>query len=586
MLRKKNDLKNYSLIFTILILPLLFPSTGIKKIDLIPAALKEDWAKLKLKDLTLREKIGQMIITSGYGNESDVNSSEYKRLKKLVQNENIGGIIFFKGNSQNQAILTNRLQEISNIPLLISQDFERGTAMRLDDGSLFPNNMALGATRNPELAYRMGIQIAKECKAIGVHQNYAPVLDINNNPNNPIINVRSFGEDPELVSLFGNSFIKGIQEEGIIATAKHFPGHGDTDIDSHSDLPVLNFDIDRLNRIELIPFKNAIREGVKSIMIAHISFPALDKREYVPSSLSEAVVNNLLINELGYKGLIITDALNMDGITKHFSTKEVAVMCVKAGIDLILMPQGEKAAIDAIENAVNKGIIKEERINESVFKILQAKEFLGLNKRKFVNAEKVKDIINSPESQHLAQEIAYESITLVKNDNDFLPIKKLIDKKCLLISLNNGSDKANSDLFINEFTERAKKIFLSGNNIEFTGEINNLQSIQNEANNYDIIIFPVFAKVKIRTGTVGLPKSQIDLINSLTNSGKEVIVISLGNPYLIRGFEDIDSYICSYGDAPVSVIATIKAIFGEIPFKGKLPISINDNYKFGTGIIK
>ena len=536
-----------------------------------------------LSSMTLREKIAQMIISSSEGYSLDKNSKEYNRIKNLVVNQKIGGFIFFKGNSLQEAEIINELQSMSETPLLISADFERGTKMRLDDGSLFPNNMAIGATRNPKLAYQMGLLIAKECRAIGIHQNYAPVLDVNNNSKNPIINVRSFGEDPLLVSQMGTAMIKGIQDGNVIATGKHFPGHGDTDIDSHNDLPVLNFDMSRLNNIELVPFKNAINSGVKSVMIAHLSFPAIENTPYIPASLSEKIVSGILINQIGYHGLIVTDALNMSGITKHFTTQGVALMCVSAGIDLILMPQGEEITINAIERAVIDGDIKEERINYSVQKILEAKEWLGLNENKIVDLEKVKSIVNSEEEQILSQMIADESVTLVKNDNNILPFKKA-NSNILILSLNNGNDKGNSDLFLKKIDGISAGYFNKINIFEQSGEVSNIEEIITASGEADLVLIPIYAKVKIKTGTVGLPESQISLIKVLKEKGKKVIVISFGNPYLLQGFEEIDSYICAYGDSESSINASIKGIFGEIKFKGKLPVTINESYKFGDGI--
>ena len=546
-----------------------------------------DWVRDKLNTLTLREKIAQMVISHSEGFSISENSAEFKRIKGLIEKEKIGGIIFFKGNSVQEAELINKFQGYSEIPLLISQDFERGTGMRLEDGSIFPNNMGIGATRNTDLAYKMGLEIAKECKALGIHQNYSPVMDVNNNPNNPIINVRSFGEDPKLVSEFGNAMIKGLQDGGIIATAKHFPGHGDTDIDTHSDLPVIKFDKDRLNSIELVPFKSAINSGVKSVMTAHISFPAYDKTPNIPASLSSKIVNGLLTDELGFNGLKVTDALNMAGVTKHFSTSQVALMCVDAGIDLILMPQGEEATIDAIENAVISGKINESRIDNSVNKILEAKKWLGLYEQKFIDVSKVPEVVNSAEARELSQMIADESITLVKNASGDFPLGRKMEKKkesCLIISLNNGNEKANSDYFLNSFSERGSNYFSELHSYDLKGDIQNTENIINDAQGYTYIIIPVYAKVKMKSGTVGLPASQIELINKLSQSGKNVCVISFGNPYLLKGFKDIDSYICAYGDCETVINAAVKCIFGEIKFKGKLPVTISEEYKYGAGL--
>ncbi|MBS1491918.1 MAG: glycoside hydrolase family 3 C-terminal domain-containing protein [Bacteroidetes bacterium] len=558
-----------------------------QKKDLPVLTDNSEWVKTKLSEMTLREKIAQMIVTNSFGLKLEKSDKEYKRLQDLVVNKKVGGVIFFKGNSIEEAELINDLQSQAQTPLLISADFERGTKMRLDDGSLFPSNMGIGATRNPELAYKMGLQIAKECKAMGIHQNYSPVMDVNNNPLNPIINVRSFGEDPQLVSTMGDAMIKGLQDGNIIATAKHFPGHGDTDIDSHNDLPVINYGRDRLETTELVPFKNAISSGVMSVMIAHLAFPEIEKDVTVPASLSKSVVDGVLINQLGFNGLIVTDALNMQGITKHFSTEQVALMCVNAGIDLILMPQGEELTISTIENAVNSGTISVERIDRSVTKILNAKKWLKLFDNKLVDVSKVSQVVNNSDAQNLSQQIADESITLVKNDNKTLPfsIKAMIEK-VMVVSMNNGNDKANSDFFMSEFIPKSKNYFGSVTAYDLMGDFSYGDSIINYAvsNNFETIIIPVYAKVKIMTGTVGLPQSQLDLINGLVAKGKKVIVISFGNPYLIQGFTGINSYVCAYGDSESSIRAGIKAILGEINFKGKLPVTITDKYKFGTGL--
>ncbi len=542
-------------------------------------------AEMLLGKMSLREKIAQMVITYSDGYYLDESDKEYKRLHQLITEERIGGIIFFKGKTLEETRLINKLQSLSETPLLISQDFERGTAMRIEDGSIFPNNMAIGAARNKELAYKMGFQISKECRAIGVHQNYSPVLDVNNNPKNPIINVRSFGEDPKLVSEMGLEMIRGIQDGGVIATAKHFPGHGDTDIDTHNDLPIIRHDLNRLNSVELVPFKNAIDAGVKSVMIAHISFPAVDKTPNLPSTMSSPVVNGLLKSQLNFNGLIVTDALNMSGITKYFSPEQVALGCVDAGIDLILMPQGETRTIDAIENAVNSGKFSEERIDISVKKILEAKEWLKLFENRYTDESKVMDVVNSPYAVELAQTIADQSITLVRND-DVLPLpKKQTDDKCLLLSMYYGNEPENTQFFYEEFTRRTGSIF---NNIVKTkainGDIISLEATFKEMDEFDYYIIPLFIKVKMKSGTVGMNESQADYINFLTYNGKKVIVISFGNPYLMENFPEVPAYICAYGDSKPSIIAAVKSLIADIKPNGKLPVTINENYKFGHGL--
>jgi beta-N-acetylhexosaminidase len=534
----------------------------------------------KLSAMTIRQKAAQMVISNLIPDGMNINSSEFRRLKKLCEEENIGGFIFFKGTESEYARLSNALQSASDIPLLISADFERGTKMRITDGNIYPNNMAIGAAGNEKLAFEMGAQIAKEMRLIGVQQNYAPVCDVNNNPNNPIINVRSFGEDPELVKRMSEALFKGLQSGKVIATVKHFPGHGDTEIDSHKDLPVLNFDMDRLNKTELVPFKNAIDNGILSVMIAHLSFPVLENKPNIPSSLSKNIVQDLLIDNLGFKGLVVTDALNMKGITKYFSTSEIAVMCVEAGIDLILMAGDEKTTINAIVNAVQSGRITEERLNRSVEKILKAKEWLGLFENKMINDADVYKSIDYDEAAKISMEIAKESITLVKDDNNFLPVKNSAGRT-LIISLSDGNDNLNTAAYIQKFSAG----FTNSLSQEITAELDNvtLESILSESDKYDNIIIGVFAKVKFGTGKISILNSHSELLNRMAAVSKNFTVISFGNPYLLKEFPSVPSYICAYGDADVSIDAALMAVTGTIHFKGKLPVTINDDYRYGMG---
>jgi len=542
-----------------------------------------DFIISKLQSMNLREKAAQMVVSSIVPEGFDESSTDFKKLKKLCQDEKIGGCIFFKGSSSDYARLSNKLQSFSETPLLISADFERGTKMRVTDGNLYPNNMAIGAAGNEKLAFEMGLQIAKETRLLGVHQNYAPVCDVNNNPNNPIINVRSFGEDPSLVSRMSEAMIKGLRYGGVIATVKHFPGHGDTEVDSHKDLPVLNFDMQRLNTLELVPFKNAIDKGVMSVMIAHLSFPELESTPNIPSSLSSNIVQGLLIDKLGFNGLVVTDALNMKGITKYFSASEVAVMCVEAGIDLILMPIDEKTTIDAIVGAVQTGKISEERINRSTEKILKAKEWLGLFENKYVNDADVYKTIDYTRANEIALNIAKESITLVKDDNNFLPLKDA-NKKTLIISLSDGKDNLNTGTYLDTYSKYFPNSVTLEKTIDFDSQ--SLSSELSNAESYDQIIIGVFAKVKFGTGKITVLPTHADFLNNLSSHNKNFTVISFGNPYLLKEFPAVPSYICAYGDADVSIEASLMAVNGQIKFKGKLPVTITDEYKFGTGIVK
>jgi len=527
-----------------------------------------------IDSMSLREKIAQMIISSVIPenfSDRNENSSEMLRLKRLCSEEKIGGLIFFKGSIDDYVWLSNKLQSFAETPLLISADFERGIKMRVTDGVIFPNNMAIGAAGNYELCYRMGSEIARQMKILGVHQNYSPVCDVNNNPDNPIINVRSFGEEPELVSVMSEAMIKGLQDGGVIATAKHFPGHGDTDIDSHKDLPVLKFPMDRLENIELVPFRNAVKNGVKSVMIAHLSFPELESNMQIPASLSANIVQNLLIDKIGFNGLVVTDALNMKGITKYYSVPEVALMCVKAGIDLILMPLDEKKTIDAIESAVKNGIISEERINHSAKKILDAKKNLGLFEKRHNYSENPYSEIHSAEAYEIASRLADESITLVKDEYNNLPIKQE-NKKTAIVIISEGGESDNTSYLINNYSEYIHE-----------ADLNPAPALYKD---YDMIIIAVYAKVRFGTGRISLSRENVDKIKKIFSRNKNTVVISFGNPYLLKEFPEIPAYICAYGDQDISIISALKALTGKIPFKGKLPVSLCDNYKRGWGIIR
>lgn len=534
--------------------------------------------------LSLRERIAQMIVVPC--ESFDEEGKDFKDVSELIKNEHIGGVIFLRGRTDVEVKMINKFQQDSPLPLLISQDFEYGTGMRLEDGSIFPGAMALGATQDENLAYLLGYEIAKESRALGIYQVYAPVLDVNNNPKNPIINVRSFGEDPVLVSRLGVAFIKGLQNGGIIATGKHFPGHGDTEIDSHSSLPIINANRDRLEKVELLPFREAIKNGVKSIMVAHLTVPALDN-SYLPSSLSYNITTELLQKQMGFTGLIVTDAMNMSAITNTYSTESAATMAVIAGNDILLMTPQPIKAIDAIENAVKNGVISENRIIHSVKKILQVKLSLGLFENRLVEEQNAKQIINSEDAARLAQKIAELSLTLVKNSSGNIPFgrRMIAHEKCMIISLSDGKTTYNNQYFIDNFSLKTEEYFGTSKIYNIIGEVKNKKELIDTSQKFTYIIVPVFSKVKIKSGAVDIPDSQKELLRTLISKGRQVFVISFGNPYLLSEFEEVDSYIATYSDCKASIDAVIKAMFGEIPFKGKLPVTISEKYKFDYGII-
>ncbi len=540
------------------------------------------WIESTLERMTLEEKCSQMIMPWVLGNYSSFDSKEFQRIKNLVENKKVGGLIFFKGDILNEAMIINQMQEISDIPLLIASDFERGLAMRLTDAAEFPYNMAIAATDDPSLAYKFGKVISAETRALGVHQNYAPVGDINNNSANPIINIRSFSEDKDIVSQFCASFIAGASEENVITTIKHFPGHGDTKIDSHKEMPLIEGDKNYLINNELVPFVQSVKAGVHSVMIGHLNVPGLEP-DNIPATLSKRIITDLLKNEIGFDGLIVTDAMNMSAITNHYSVAEASVKAVQAGNDLILMPPDEEVAINSIYSAVKNGLITEERINYSVRKILAAKKWLGLNENRYTDINNLNKVIGSKSHIRLAEEIAAKSITLVKNENNLIPVdpKKIYKAACITVTDGSGNS---ADL---EFQNAIESRFgyMSKSFLTRRSKAKEYSKALELARQADVIFLPLFIKVKAYQGTVSLSDEHLNFIDKIAALNKPIVAISFGNPYLLSLFPDVTAYLCAYGDVSFSQIAMAEAVTGEKDITGKLPVSIpGTEYNLGHGI--
>src|SRR5438876_1584497 len=393
--------------------------------------------------MTVDEKIGQLLFTTYYGGFTSTDSPAYRQLLHDVQDLHVGGFIVIthgsplgivKSQAYPTAVLANQLQTKSKLPLLVGADFERGTAMRLDEGTSFPTAMAVAAGGNPKDAYAMGKITALEARAVGIHWIYAPDADVNNNPGNPIINTRSFGEDPGRVAQFVTEFVRGVQENGGAATAKHFPGHGDTAADSHIDLPVIHADRARLDQLELVPFRAAIAMQVDSIMTGHLNVPALEPDPNTPATLSHSILSDLLRKQLGYQGLIVTDAMDMGGITVRYAPGEAAVRAVVAGADALLMPPVPDAAFEALQAAVKSGRISKERLDASVRRILQAKARLGLNTSRLVDVNAINQKLGSTAWQKEAQEISDRGVTLLRDAPRRLPLDGTKPSRALLLA--------------------------------------------------------------------------------------------------------------------------------------------------------
>ncbi len=443
--------------------------------------------------------------------------------------------------------------------------------------------MALGAIGEEDAVYRMGEVTAREARAIGIHLTYAPVVDVNINPENPIINVRSFGESPEDVSRLAALFIKGCQDHGLLTTAKHFPGHGDTDKDSHLELPTVSGDLERLENVELYPFRKAIEAGVSVIMTAHLYLPALDPTPDLPATLSPRIITKLLREDLGFAGLIVSDAMTMDGVTRLYSPEDAAVKAVQAGVDMILKTPATEDVIDALIQSVKTGEISEQRIDDSVGRILEAKARLGLHKRKLVKIDTLDHILGSKTHLQLAQQAYEGAITLVKNDEGVLPLSDPGQKIAVFsLSSDPGGYYAGRAL-IGEIREKFPDL-VSFYAEATTGE-KYLEEGKKLAEGADVLLFALFSARRARKGSVDLSLDHIQLVREAARSETPVVVISFGSPYFLRHFPEVDSYMCVYRYTREAQITAVKALLGEIEIRGRLPVSIPELFPMGHGLI-
>jgi beta-N-acetylhexosaminidase len=548
------------------------------------------WVESTLRKMTLREKIGQMLMPLYFGSFTSAESDEYKNLLHQVTVNAVGGFIagttrgplgIQRGQVYATAVLTNELQRRAKIPLLIGADFESGTRMRLDGGTSMPSAMAIGATGDPKLAYIAGKITAMEARAAGVQWIFAPDADVNNNPDNPIINIRSFGEDPLLVAEFVSQEVKGIEENGAMATPKHFPGHGDVSVDSHLSLATVPGDRDELEGNELVPFRAAIAAGTSSIMPGHLAIPAFEPDPDTPATTSHAVLTGLLRGEMQFKGLIITDAMDMGGVTSMYPPGEAAVRSVLAGADVLLMPPVPDAAMAGLLRAVKKGRISEKRIDESVRRILAAKARVGLDKSRFTNVEQIDQKFGRPQFAEEAQKIADRGVTLLRDAPNVLPLNAATPLRVLLVSLSADADPYPGETIepairplVSSLTAlRADTKFVSATCVKLPAP-----------DTYDVAIAALFVRVADRKGDIAFPAEQRALVTQMFAAGKPVVVVAFGSPYLISSFPEAPTWIGEFSTNDVSQRAAVRAMFGQVPFQGQLPVTVPGTAKRGDGI--
>jgi beta-glucosidase-like glycosyl hydrolase/CubicO group peptidase (beta-lactamase class C family) len=554
------------------------PSALLRPAPYVPPV---DWPTATLQSMTLREKAAQLFIIwtrAGYYAED---AKVWQENLRFAREAGVGGFYFSHGTSYGFPVNANKLQRVSKIPLLMTVDFEWGPGMRIQEATTFPRAMALGATRDTNLAYEMGRATAREMRALGVHQNYSPVVDVNNNPKNPVINTRSFGESPGLVSAFARAVIRGTQEEHVIATVKHFPGHGDTDIDTHLDLPTVHFSRTRFDSVELAPYRDAIANGVMSVMIAHIHAGSFDRSDSIPATASVNVTTGLLRNELNFSGMVVTDALAMKGISKLYIPGEAAKRAFMAGADVLLMSPDTDAGIDSIVAAVERGEITMERLDRSVMKMLTYKQWCGLDTNRFVDVDAVANTAGNAEHLMLARTIARRSITVAGNDSGILPLRNLNGKRVVDVVFSDTEDPDEADDLHDELFKRKRmelvRIDPRSNQMEF-------DDLQKKLKGADLILcqFMYYTRSEMMTGM--LPKKVSDAVNAIMALKKPVILIATGNPYVLMELPKGDAAVVSYGDSRASMEAAAEVIFGEQPASGKLPVTIPGRYPFGAGV--
>ena len=542
-------------------------------------------------NMTLREEVAQLIFIPFSGTFPNSRSRQYWKFLRLIRDTRVGGLVLVnysngrttpKAEPYALAAFLNRMQRQAKTPLLVGADFERGASMRVNGTTPFPQAMAFGAAGDPVLAHYEGEVTAREARALGVQWIFFPVADVNHNPDNPVINIRSYGEDPRAVAGMVKAFIEGAHSDRrnyVLTTAKHFPGHGDTAQDTHLNLATVAASRDRLEQLELVPFRAAIGAGVDSVMTAHVAVPALAPPD-VPATLAPQILTDLLRNRLGFQGLVITDALDMGGIAKGYSTREAAVEALKAGADALLMPPDPDVALRAVVAAVEDGRLPRRRIRESVAKILAAKERLGLDRQRMVDLDALGDVLDSPEAEDRAQQVADRAVTLVRNTDALVPLHAP-QRTCYLV-LTESRYSTEGQTFAQEVRKRFSSAALATLDPSMTREA--MDEVLRKLPDCEVYGVAAFSSVVAYRGSVGLAGELPELIRALIGSRRPVVLIALGNPYLLRDFPGVAAYLATFSTAVPSETAAVRALFGELDIRGHLPVTIPGLAQYGEGL--
>ncbi|HEY8851020.1 MAG TPA: glycoside hydrolase family 3 N-terminal domain-containing protein [Gemmatimonadaceae bacterium] len=582
---------------SVLALVLLLAGVGCKTAssnpaDVTGALASSRWTDSVLASLSLREKAAQIVWPSVFGDFVSGDSPQWRRLTDYVQKEKVGGFTISVGSPTEVAAKLNALQSMSQVPLLFGADLEAGAGFRARGGYFVPNaidlggaivfppEMAVGATRDTTLAYEQGRLTAIEGRALGIHIAYAPVLDVNNNPDNPVINTRSYGEDPQLDARLGVAFIHGVQDHGMIATGKHFPGHGDTGTNSHLALPVVTVSRSRLDTVELVPFRAAVNGGVGAIMSFHGAMPALDSSN-VPGTLSPKVLTALLRGELGFKGIIISDAMDMRGVLDQYGSDEAVKRAISAGIDVLIQPLDVSQTIDAVVAGVKEGRYTEARLDSSVRRVVETKRRLGLAERKLVDLSALRFLVGDSSNLQIARRVAEKSITLVRDSLRQVPIAAG-SAKVLSITLARRADLGAGNAFNGEL-----RTGLPNLRTEFMATEDaplNFPRLIAAADSADVTIVGSYVGQSWDAVSASAPQAFASFVQTLVQRGRKPIVVAFGNPYLLQQLPSIGTYLVAWGGFPVSQTAAARALLGSAAISGHLPISIPPYAGRGTGI--
>lgn len=542
-----------------------------------------------LRSLSLRDQVAQLVVVSCYGDLPSARSAYYRNVASTVRDLKVGGLIVVNRVQGGQvqlaqpfemAAFLNRMQRLARVPLLVGADLERGASMRVANTTKYPHLMAFGAANEVVLTRFLGAATAREARALGVHWVFAPVADVNNNPDNPIINLRSFGEDPQRVAEHVRAFIEGARPQ-VLLTAKHFPGHGDTATDSHIGLGTVTGDRARLERVELVPFRAAIAAGVDAVMTAHLTVPAIEP-EPIPATVSRRVLTDLLRRELGFTGLVVTDAMDMQALSGQFPPGEAAVRALEAGADVLLMPPKPEEAVRAVVAAVRSGRLSAQRIEASVRKVLGAKARLGLDRERLVDLEAISDNLDIPGAAERAQEVANRAITLVKDDGDLVPLRRP-ESACLFL-LAEGRLSPQGRRFSEEL--RRLGVTMPTTLLDPSVPETTFADAAAKASQCTVNVVAAYATGSAGRGTTALSPPFQRFVTAVQGSGKPLVLVAMGSPYLLRSFPAANAYLAAFSTATTGEIAAARALTGTIPINGRLPVSIPGHAELGRGLTR